>query len=115
MDVDDNNDDIYSEVAAGIILTSYTKTGLSAGKTYRFRVRARNGVDLSVYSSVFSIVAATLPSQPDPPTTSVIDEYQISITWDLPTDQGGLDISGYELEIKTTLGTFAKDLNDCDA
>ena len=59
--MDDNNDDIYSEVASGVTLTSYTKTGLSTGTTYRFRVRARNSIGLSVYSSVFSIVAGTIP------------------------------------------------------
>ena len=59
--MDDNNDGVYSEVASGITTTSYTKTGLSAGTTYKFRVRARNGVGLSVYSSVFSIVAGTIP------------------------------------------------------
>ena len=59
--MDDNNDNVYSEVAAGVTQTSYTETGLSAGTTYRFRVRARNTIGLSVYSSVFSIVAGTVP------------------------------------------------------
>ena len=33
----------------------------------------------------------------------------------MPTDLGGLDISGYMLEIKTATSTFEKDLADCDA
>ena len=40
MDVD--NDDVYTEVATGITATSYTETGLIAGTTYVFKVRARN-------------------------------------------------------------------------
>ena len=59
--MDANNDDVYSEVASGVTLTSYTETGLSAGTTYKFRVRARNSVGLSDYSSFFSIVAGTIP------------------------------------------------------
>ena len=30
-------------------------------------------------------------------------------------DQGGLDIDGYRLEIKTSTSSFEKDLTDCDA
>ena len=75
-----------TEVATGVTSTSYTQNGLSAGTTYAFKVRARNAVGLSSYSQVISIVAATIPSKPNAPTTSVIDEYQISVTWNLPTD-----------------------------
>ena len=113
--MDANNDDVYDQVATGVTATSYTKTGLAAGSTYRFRVRARNVVEYSVYSSVFSIVAATIPKDQGAPTTSVIDEYKISISWDLPIDQGGLDITGYKVEIQTATSTFKQDLTDCDA
>ena len=61
IEMDSDNDDVYEEVATGVASTSYTQTGLIAGTTYRFKVRARNIVDYSLYSTVFSIVAATIP------------------------------------------------------
>ena len=60
--MDHDNDNVYLEIATGVTLTSYTLTGLSEGNTYRFKVRARNVVGLSQYSTVFSIVAGTIPS-----------------------------------------------------
>ena len=33
----------------------------------------------------------------------------------MPTDLGGLDITGYKVEIKTATSTFEQDLTDCDA
>ena len=59
--MDDDNDGVYQEIATGVTSTSYTKTGLSAGAEYRFRVRARNNIGFSSYSSLFLIVAATIP------------------------------------------------------
>ena len=45
----------------------------------------------------------------------MIDEYNISISWTLPSDQGGLSIDGYKVEIKTATDTFEQDLTNCDA
>ena len=78
-------------------------------------MRARNSVDSSLYSSTFTIVAATVPSQPSAPITSVNNEFEIGISWTNPSDLGGLSISGYKLEIKTATGTFEKDLTNCNA
>ena len=50
-----------SEIATGVTLTSFTKTGLSGGNTYVFRVKARNIVGLSSYSTTISIIAGTIP------------------------------------------------------
>lgn len=68
---DDNNDGNYSEVATGVSSTSHTETGLTEGTSYKFRLRARNSVGFSSYSSVITIVAATIPSQPSAPTTAL--------------------------------------------
>ena len=62
VEMDDNNDGSYSLVASGITATSYVQTGVSAGTSYNFRIKARNAVGFSSYSSVFTIVAATVPS-----------------------------------------------------
>ena len=41
---------------------SHSQTGLSAGTTYAFKVRARNAVGFSNYSTILSIVTGTVPS-----------------------------------------------------
>jgi hypothetical protein len=50
--------------------TSYTKTGLSAGTTYKFKVSARNSIGTGFFSTEFTIVAATIPSAPEAPSTT---------------------------------------------
>ena len=84
---------------------------------YKFKIRARNAVDFSDYSSEFSIVAATISSQPSAPTTTLSgDGSQVVFTWNVPSDLGGLpSIDGYKLEVKTSIGTFEKDLTNCNA
>ena len=89
-----------------------------AGNSYRFRVKARNAVGQSSYSPIFMIVAATVPSKPNAPTTTLSGDWPselIVIDWTLPSDMGGLTISSYKLEIKTSTATFEKDLGHCDA
>ena len=71
IEMDENNDGSFILVASGITATSYVQTGLSAGTSYNFRVRTRNAVGSSTYSTVFTILAATVPSQPSAPTTSL--------------------------------------------
>ena len=115
IEMDDDNDDVYVEVATGVTLTSYIKTGLSSGVSYRFRVRARNLKDLGTYSAPFTIVAATVPSQPSPPVTTNDGETGIIITWSAPTDSGGITLDGYKVEIKTSTSSFELDSTNCDA
>lgn len=47
---------------SGIVSTSYTVTGLILGTTYQFIVQSRNEVGYSSYSSVITVLAATIPS-----------------------------------------------------
>ena len=116
IEMDDNNDGVYSQVATGVTSTSHIETSLTSGNTYAFRVRARNAINFSNYSAVFSIVAATVPSQPSAPTTTLSgDKTSVIIDWNPPSDLGGLTTDGYKLEIKTQSGTFEKDLTNCDA
>ena len=116
IEMDSNNSGSYTEVSTSITGTSYTKTGLSEGTSYNFRLRARNTVNYSDYSSVFTIIAATIPSKPSNPSLAVSgDETEIVISWSLPSDLGGLAIGGYKLEIKASSGTFETDLANCNA
>ena len=75
---------------------TYTKTGLSAGITYKFKVSARNLIGSGSLSTEFTIVAATIPYNIAAPTTTY-DGASDSVTIDFnpPTDDGGLTITGY--------------------
>jgi titin len=58
-------------LASGILGTTYTATGLTAGLTYRFKVQARNTFGLSTYSNAISLLCAFIPNKPALPTTIV--------------------------------------------
>ena len=49
---------VFITLIAGRIETSYTAIGLTVGKTYRFKVLARNDEGSSDYSTAISILAA---------------------------------------------------------
>lgn len=104
IEMDDNNDGIYTQVASGVTSTSHTQTGLSEGTSYMFKVRARNSVGYSTYSSPFTIVAAT---KPDVPTSFLRNESsttktQVAFSWDAPSDTGGSSLIDYSLEMSTS-------------
>ena len=92
----------YVLAASGVTTTSYTRTtGISAGTTYKFKVKARNAVGLSADSTEFSITAATVPSTPSAPTTTVSsDTLSMTVSWSVPSDNGGLAITGYKVYVR---------------
>ena len=110
--MDDNDDGSYTEVASGVTLTSYTKTGLNEGQSYKFRLRSRNTIGFSTYSSpIFTIKAAT---NPDVPTSIQRNEgsttkTQVAFTWLVPTDDGGDSVIDYTIEMDTSnSGSFTE-------
>ncbi len=82
--------------------TSYSNSGLAAGTTYRYRVRATDAAsNLGPYSA---IATATTSSAPDttPPTApasltaTAMSSTAISLTWSAATDTVG--VTGYRVE-----------------
>ena len=72
------------EVESGVLFKIHNEFGLSAGTTYTFKVRARNAIGFSEYSTELSIIAADKPSLQFAPTTSIGgDEINpnVIITW----------------------------------
>lgn len=51
----------FEFVATSMNMLSYTKTGLTAGGTYRFKVTALNAIGEGADSPIGSIIAATVP------------------------------------------------------
>lgn len=74
--------------------TSTVMTGLTAGKSYTFRVTATNALGDSPLAT-FS--ATSVLSAPDEPTQVVAEENQgtISVSWQAPVDNGGTEITSY--------------------
>lgn len=107
----------YVQAASGITALAYTRsTGISTGTAYKFKVQARNAVGLSGDSSEFSVIAATVPGTPSAPTTSITgDEIYMTVDWTIPTNNGGVSVLGYRLEVLGSDLAWHKDLVNCDA
>jgi hypothetical protein len=73
--------------------TYYPRTGLGAGVTKYYRIRARQG---AVYSSYSVIVSGTTLSLPGTPTAFAISEYQDK--WARLTWAGSAGAAGYKIE-----------------
>ena len=85
----------YKLVATvGANVTSFADTGLAAETKYFYRLRAYNAVNLSVYSTVVSVI--TLPTPPIAPgllAASVISQTQINLAWsDNSNNEAGFKI-----------------------
>lgn len=110
----DSGTNSWSLLASGVTSLSYTKTGVTAGQTYQFKVTARNAVGSSPQTSAFSIVAANVPSQPAAPTTA-LDGGQTNaiVTWTLPFN-GGSPITSYKVYIQAADLTWQQDNTNCN-
>lgn len=53
---------VFETIASSVATTSYTATGLTAGKTYTFKVEARNSFGNSSASVPVSILSSSVPS-----------------------------------------------------
>jgi len=62
---------------------TYTALGLTAGKTYSFKVYALNSVGYSLGSNPRSILAAQKPDTPDAPSTIIAGDF-VKVTWTAP-------------------------------
>jgi predicted phage tail protein len=78
----------------GANVTSRANTGLAAGTTYRYRVRARNSIGNSGYSNVATATTLTLPAAPTALTaTPGPVSRAITLTWsDNSSDESGFKI-----------------------
>jgi chitodextrinase len=113
----------FVQVGTSAVAT-YVDTGLAAGTSYSYRVRAKDGVgNLSVYSSVVS--AATLAPDSQAPTApatlmaAAAGSTQINVSWTASTDNVGVTRYAVErsqgagstsfTQIATLAGTNASD------
>ena len=79
--------------------TTYSHTGLSAGETRYYRVRAINKWGKGAYS--LPAFATTDATEPGPPRNLVADasgQSRIDLDWDPPDEDGGSAVTGYRIE-----------------
>ena len=78
--------------------TEFTLSTLEKGTTYAFQIRARNSVGTSDGTDVTTFT--TLTTIPDSPTDLTIDDKDhesVDVSWTVPDDDGGSDITDYEV------------------
>ena len=82
---------------------SYNDTGLDPGTERHYRIRAVNGATPGEGSWSTVRSAVTPPALPVAPTLRAEPNGQnaIDVIWEPPFDDGGADISGYELHVST--------------
>lgn len=86
---------------------------ITAGRTYKFKIEARNTVGYSLESEELSILAAVIPGKPSSPITQV-QGTNVVITWSV-SDDGAAPITGYLVKIRQYDGvTFTQDTVNCD-
>ena len=78
--------------------TTYTDTNVSLGNTYYYRVATVNEAGVGAYSTSASV---TIADPPDPPTNLTVTPLAnavLDLSFTAPANNGGLAISGYEIE-----------------
>jgi hypothetical protein len=84
--------------------TSFTDTSLTNGTAYSYTVFATNGVGNSSTGSA-SATPRTIPTAPTSFAADTATFGQITLSWALPSSNGGSAIIGYRLRSGTTLGS----------
>jgi len=84
-------------------------SGARAGRTYKFKVEARNVIGYSPKSEKFVIKAAIVPTQPRSLTlTRQLND--VVLEWSSPTDDAltdfGDELAGYNIHLKTKSGLW---------
>ena len=85
-------------------LTEYQHTGVAAGVTRHYRVRARNANGFGPWTSPVSATtsAETPPGPPRALTATAVSSSAIELSWSAPLSSGSSAIIGYRIEASST-------------
>lgn len=84
-------------------VTTYTATGLTNGQAYYFKIAAVNSLGTGTNSTEASASPATVPTPPIS-VTGASGNAMITLTWAMPSFDGGRSITGYKVYQGTTAG-----------
>ncbi len=89
----------WIQVYQGTALTATMTTGITAGKSYRFKVQAMNSVNSGLFSNIVSFVAGSVPPAPTSFAVASTSRTWLSLSWTKPTLTATTDpaIAGYLL------------------
>lgn len=73
--------------------------GLTRGNTYQYIVTANNRVGSTPSTTGTITVPVTAPTATENVTAELVDEQEITVSWDVPEDNGGAEITEYEIDI----------------
>ena len=83
--------------------TTYSHTGRRAATVYYYQVRALNSAGMGAIGAVNATTgAATVPGAPASIQVRPYGRTVLEITWTAPTNTGGIDVSGYDIEWSPT-------------
>ena len=94
----------------GTTATSYSHTGLSSGHAYTYQVFAINSAGTSNGSNTASAIPTLVNTAPYPPAglvASTSSPTSISLSWTVPSNNGGSSITGYKIEAKIGTGAYS--------
>ena len=72
-------------------------SALVNGTTYFFQIAAVNSIGTGNYSTTID-ATTTVPDAPTNLTATVVSEMEINLSWEMPSENGGVAITGYDLE-----------------
>jgi DNA-binding beta-propeller fold protein YncE len=104
--------------------TTYTVSNLQTDKTYTFVVSAKYPLGASDVSNPASATPRSdskpltqydISSPPTSLTVTAISPIQIDLAWNYPSDDGGVSISGYRIDVKSGTGNFVTLVQNTDS
>jgi hypothetical protein len=97
------------------LVTSFTVNNVEGGRTYRFKVRARNIYGHGPDSDATVVIPDDAPGKTAIPTVQLdaVDPTEVEISWPEPDDHSA-PITAYEVLFMKANGDFAHELSRCD-
>jgi len=89
----------FTQIATNV--TADQTTVVATAGTYYFKAEAINLIGTGVLSSAFTIATPTVPSTPLNATSNIlaldVTPYNVTVTWNTPTSNGGSNLTGYDV------------------
>ena len=85
--------------------TSMNLSGLAPGTTYQVRIATKTAVGTSETLTGSFTTVAGLPSAPQNLAATSVTGTTLTLTWDLPTSNGGSPITDYKIEVSSNGGS----------